>query len=239
MIKIFDLGSYNLIPLEEFLIYKGYKNEEICVFCFEPDIDQYESYLIYEEYLKKEYSNLSLIFSQKVIYSKVGQVDYLKGIPLDSSSIIKTKVDTVDINSVLGNNIKETDFVSIRMDIEGCEFNALARILENDKLCEMIDEIYLEWHDFFWHKNLRWWKSSTVTSVLPSDMLLDRKRYLKTHFIEYDLRQSLKKIYYREFKRYNIELQDLTKIEGIDPNDRDIRKEIVKRRNRFLEEKQR
>ena len=29
MIKIFDLGSYTLIPLEEFLIYKEYKNEEI------------------------------------------------------------------------------------------------------------------------------------------------------------------------------------------------------------------
>jgi len=273
MIKIFDLGSYTLIPLEEFLIYKEYKNEEIQVFSYEPDIDQHTYYKnnLLIEYFKSEYPNLFLTISKDAIYTKPGQIDYVEVLPIKnwkydpldgsewtvstdtnnrsfiSSPAIKTIVNTVDINIILENNIKETDFVIIRMDIEGCEFNVLSRILENDKLCEMIDEIYLEWHDFFWEKGDVWWKSIGVNSILPSEMILDKDNYSNTHWIDYDLRQSLKKLFFKQFQQYNIELKDLSEIDicfnknkfeidtGFGVDDKDIRKEIIDRRSRFLE----
>ena len=257
MIKIFDLGSFNLIPLEEFLIYKGYKNEEIHAYCYEPNSNQHIHYKINSlvEYFKKEYLNLSLTISRDAIYTKMGVMNYIEHFPMQnwkfhpltgkdwwyhpddihpasdcsyiSSPIIQSVVNTVDFNTILEDNVEENDEVYIRMDIEGCEYNVLAQFLENEELCKKVKEIYIEWHHFYWKKGSIN-DSKRVYSYAGAENILSEN-------VNYDLRKNLKKLFCKQLQQYDIEVKDLVKTEGFDPNDDVVRKEIVERRNKFLE----
>jgi FkbM family methyltransferase len=59
------------------------------------------------------------------------------------NNIIKTRA--IDILTIL-NKYKDNDFIIIKMDIEGSEFNVLRRLLENPIHFKKIKKIYIEWH---------------------------------------------------------------------------------------------
>jgi len=59
----------------------------------------------------------------------------------------KVKVTSIDLSSWLKKNITEDDYVLVKMDIEGAEFEVLQKCLDDETL-DMIDEINIEWHDW-------------------------------------------------------------------------------------------
>jgi FkbM family methyltransferase len=57
-------------------------------------------------------------------------------------------VDSIDFSNFISEQCNKDDFVLIKMDIEGAEFEVLEHIIENDTY-KLINEIYCEWHDRF------------------------------------------------------------------------------------------
>ena len=78
-------------------------------------------------------------------------------LPTDSSTINSSKTRTVheiqafDFAEWLKNTISETDFVVMKMDIEGTEFDLLPKLIETGAIC-LIDELFLECHYNRWQK---------------------------------------------------------------------------------------
>lgn len=56
------------------------------------------------------------------------------------------EVDCIDFSDFLKNNIDSEDYVVCKMDIEGAEFEIVPKLLEENTI-DLIDEIYVEWHD--------------------------------------------------------------------------------------------
>lgn len=57
----------------------------------------------------------------------------------------ENSVHAIDFSGWLKNNVKETDYVVLKIDIEGAEFVVLPSLLESGAAC-LIDEMYLECH---------------------------------------------------------------------------------------------
>lgn len=55
------------------------------------------------------------------------------------------EVPRIDLSEWMFDNLKKDDFVILKMDIEGAEYDVLERIIENDVI-KLIDKVYIEWH---------------------------------------------------------------------------------------------
>lgn len=62
----------------------------------------------------------------------------------DIDSTIKVKC--IDFSEYLKNNINNDDYVICKMDIEGAEYDVLGKLIDDDSI-NLIDEIYIEWHN--------------------------------------------------------------------------------------------
>ncbi|CAA3018381.1 PREDICTED: uncharacterized protein LOC104426933 [Olea europaea subsp. europaea] len=56
-----------------------------------------------------------------------------------------------DFAEWLKNTVSERDYVVMKMDVEGTEFNLIPRLIETGAIC-LIDEIFLECHYNRWQK---------------------------------------------------------------------------------------
>lgn len=54
------------------------------------------------------------------------------------------EVECVDITSIL-NKYSEDDFIVVKLDIEGAEFEVVRRMIGSESI-KKIDELYIEWH---------------------------------------------------------------------------------------------
>ncbi|GAB4833258.1 hypothetical protein Ancab_031505 [Ancistrocladus abbreviatus] len=74
--------------------------------------------------------------------------------PVRSASELASRVDKIkgfDFAKWLKNTVSERDFVVMKMDVEGTEFDLIARLLETRAIC-LIDEIFLECHYNRWQR---------------------------------------------------------------------------------------
>ncbi|XP_047335202.1 uncharacterized protein LOC124938746 [Impatiens glandulifera] len=76
--------------------------------------------------------------------------------PVDQSSSTTTnssldKISGFDFANWLKMNVREKDFVVMKMDVEGTEFELIPRLFETGAIC-LIDEIFLECHYNRWQK---------------------------------------------------------------------------------------
>lgn len=55
------------------------------------------------------------------------------------------EVDTVDFSSWLSNNFTKDDFIILKMDIEGSEYEVLNKMIEDDTI-SLINELWIEFH---------------------------------------------------------------------------------------------
>lgn len=107
---------------------------------------------------KKFNQKKKAIFHGCAIWVHDGYVNfYLSPSPTShSSSVIKnkrtgnlskkpTKVPCIDLSMWIKNNISETDYLVVKLDIEGAEYSVLDKIL-NDGVAEKINELYVDWH---------------------------------------------------------------------------------------------
>jgi FkbM family methyltransferase len=60
----------------------------------------------------------------------------------------KLEIPCIDISQWLKENCSFDDFVVIKLDVEGAEYNILEKILK-DTTASLIDDIYIEWHNRF------------------------------------------------------------------------------------------
>ncbi|KAF8396988.1 hypothetical protein HHK36_018626 [Tetracentron sinense] len=74
--------------------------------------------------------------------------------PVQSSANFASDVDKIrgfDFANWLKNTVSERDFVVMKMDVEGTEFDLIPRLFETGAIC-LIDEIFLECHYNRWQK---------------------------------------------------------------------------------------
>lgn len=66
----------------------------------------------------------------------------------DKNPLPLDKVACIDFSNFLKNNFNKNDYIIIKFDIEGAEYEVLKK-MEKDKSFLYIDEIYIEFHDRF------------------------------------------------------------------------------------------
>jgi FkbM family methyltransferase len=69
----------------------------------------------------------------------------------------KETVKCFDLSKFIS-SITDKDILIIKLDIEGAEFDVLNKII-NDKTYLFIDEMYVEFHERFFHQNVEYYKN--------------------------------------------------------------------------------
>jgi FkbM family methyltransferase len=62
------------------------------------------------------------------------------------------QVSCIDFSKFLRETIKENSYVICKMDIEGAEYDVLGKLIDDDTI-DLIDEIYIEWHNHLLKSN--------------------------------------------------------------------------------------
>lgn len=57
-------------------------------------------------------------------------------------------VESIDISEWIRNNCNKNDFIILKLDIEGAEYNVLEKLIET-RIISYINEIFVEWHGHF------------------------------------------------------------------------------------------
>lgn len=91
-------------------------------------------------YLDREDGDGSTLIKEKTTREEggIGQLD--KVTPL--------RVRSIDLSSWIKRNFQKTDYIILKLDIEGAEYKVLDKLLE-DKTIQYVDKLFIEWH---WHK---------------------------------------------------------------------------------------
>jgi FkbM family methyltransferase len=66
-------------------------------------------------------------------------------------------VDTIDFSKFLSENVASDDFVVVKMDIEGAEFEVLPSLIQNETY-KLINDFYCEFHERFFEPKSRYKK---------------------------------------------------------------------------------
>jgi len=199
--KIFiDCGTHLFQGFKQFAEKYCIDNEWKC-YCFEANPFTYErSKQIYNELIKESYNITHL---NQAVYNKDGKITincsqddagpYSDGHFSQSSNILSDPPDydhvyhygfnykeegetikSINFSRFLQDNINVGDFVVVKMDIEGAEFDVLPSIIE-DNSYKLIDHFYCEFHErFFEPKNkYRNLKQQYINTFKNSDILFE------------------------------------------------------------------
>lgn len=72
---------------------------------------------------------------------------------IDDNDLDKSiDVICIDFSEYLTKNIRKEDYVICKMDIEGAEYDVLGKLIDDDTI-DLIDEIYIEWHNHLLKSN--------------------------------------------------------------------------------------
>lgn len=147
--KIFiDAGAHEGCSVKKFR--KLYdKKIEYHIYSFEPEPD----FVSYFKDIPKH------TFINKAAWIKDGKMDYYrskeqlraggtllkekKSGNLDKGNPIKVK--TIDFSKWIANNFSKDDYIILKMDIEGAEYEVIPKMLE-DRTFDYINELWIEWH---------------------------------------------------------------------------------------------
>lgn len=86
----------------------------------------------------------SIISPEKMDRSNVNGVQSL----FEFKEEDKVKVKSIDLSNWLKSNVKDDDYLLVKMDIEGAEFEVLQKCLDDETITK-INQINIEWHDWF------------------------------------------------------------------------------------------
>ena len=149
MKKIFlDCGTHYGEGLNNFIdVFNIDKEWE--VYSFEPN-----PYLWKEHIDNNEYDNIHYI--NKAIYINNDSITFNIAYPnTDASSIYKkhigdnyhgsVEVECLDLSEFILNNFSKDDFIVIKMDIEGAEYEVLRKMIKEGSLL-YINDLYVEFH---------------------------------------------------------------------------------------------
>jgi FkbM family methyltransferase len=148
MKKIFiDCGANNGCSIDLFL-QKYPKSNEFEIHSFEPNPKLIT--------VLSKYEGKSIIH-KKAVFTENTTIDFYLGMDL-SSSIRKDKrtginykntpikVDAIDLSEFIKNNFDMQDYIVLKLDIEGAEYDVLPHLLQEDIFDGWVDELFGEWH---------------------------------------------------------------------------------------------
>lgn len=132
--------------------------------CFRKEFDKNIEYDIYsfeiEPNFKKKFDNIPrLTFINKAVWTEDGAKEFYRSKTYKkySGSLIKSKktgmldkdnpiiVDTIDLSGWVKDMFSEDDFIILKMDIEGAEYDVLFKMIEEGSF-DYINELWIEWH---------------------------------------------------------------------------------------------
>ena len=148
MKKIFiDCGANNGCSIDLFL--KKYpKSNEFEIHSFEPNPKFSKSF---DKYGGNVTLHKNVVFTQNVT------IDFYLGRDLSSSirkdkitginyKNVPIKVDAIDLSEFIKNNFNIQDYIVLKMDIEGAEYDVLPHLINEGIFDGWVDEIFGEWH---------------------------------------------------------------------------------------------
>jgi FkbM family methyltransferase len=77
------------------------------------------------------------------------------------------RVKCIDITNLL-NEFDDNDYVVLKLDIEGAEYEVLRHMLNNNSI-EKINELYVEFHDHFFNENSHQLKNELLQKNIKCD----------------------------------------------------------------------
>lgn len=121
----------------------------------------------------KSYATDNIIVSNKAVWIEDGEIDFYldmldkttdRGFPGQASTISKTKMERgiegqftndslikvpcIDFSKWIKTNLNKSDYIFLKMDIEGAEYEVLDRMIETGAI-NYLDDLDIEFH---WHK---------------------------------------------------------------------------------------
>jgi hypothetical protein len=109
----------------------------------ETDVSSGKQICIYHKFDMPTDGASSIISPKKMDRNNVNYVQKL----FEFKAEDKVNVRCVDLSSWLKQNISDEDFLLVKMDIEGAEFEVLQKCLDDETITK-INQINIEWHDW-------------------------------------------------------------------------------------------
>lgn len=146
MRKIFiDAGGYDGDTVQLFLE-KYPKSQEFEIFCFEPNPE-----------FKSFHKNKDYTFCPYAVWTEDCDLDFYVNSKSLGSSLLKNKYskngkvqETIKVRAInfsqwIKNNFNKDDFIVLKMDIEGAEYDVLKHMIDQDAI-DYVKELYVDWH---------------------------------------------------------------------------------------------
>ena len=152
--KIFiDCGGHSGQSIRKFKKEKVYYDNNFEIYSFEPNFN------LIRDYAKKNTSDMII---PAAVWVEDKEMDfYLDRNDFDGSSLLKEKkhpegwyendlrhpikVKGFDFSSWVFRNFDKKDYIILKMDIEGAEYEVLSKMIKDGSI-HYIDELYIEWH---------------------------------------------------------------------------------------------
>ena len=149
--KVFiDCGS-NVGDTIEMFLKKFDSAETYDIFAFEPNQRltkkyHYENTVIIEKavWIKDESKDFYVGRKNRhATNSRIG--DFIKGRKREKFKREPITVDCIDFSSWIKNNLSKEDYIIVKFDIEGCEYDVLQKMIKDNSMT-YINKIYIEFH---------------------------------------------------------------------------------------------
>lgn len=111
--------------------------------------------------LANKYKDMpDVIFSEAAVWIYDGEIDFYLDLArrrAEGSTLLKEKksrslnrdnpikIPCIDFSKWVENNFDKSDFIILKMDIEGAEYEVLNKMLDDGSI-DYIDDLYIEWH---------------------------------------------------------------------------------------------
>ena len=137
------------------------------------------------ETIVKTNPELDIYFCEAALSTVDGHIDFYIGdshyasttrLDKRSDGIHKDKkvsAESIDLNNFIVSNFNKTDYIILKLDVEGGEYDILPHMIRNGSI-KYIDELYIEWH----HNKLNDYtedQHNALTKVLKNEYNLEGK----------------------------------------------------------------
>ena len=161
MTKVFIDGGANAGQSAEAFLKHWPDSEQYEIFMFEPDNTSCESIR-----RSKLFHSRKVSLIQKAIWIKDGKIPFFSAHPgSEGNTVIKEKVltaqsykeypvDCVQFSNWIKKNVNKSDYLIVKLDIEGAEYDVV-KDLKEKKVMPLIDMLFLEIHGLKAGKKLK------------------------------------------------------------------------------------
>lgn len=87
---------------------------------------------------------------------------------IEGKKVVEYEVKTIDIKRTVEELIQADPdaYIVIKCDIEGAEFTVLPRLLEVENVGQWVKDVFVEWHERFWHGKPRYNEIMEIKGII-------------------------------------------------------------------------